>query len=161
SLLNTYPCIVKELLGVFHSLNMKGLDIGSKQYLKMSIFYYYLGEGKTIAEISEPIQNDIQEVREIERRHAFLPNTGCEIGFPLILDNRTKENIRMQADLDGKEPHEEVAFQEKILEQKTYILRDAFNFFMRVNSDDTIPGVRPSDREGPDNLDLRILPGKH
>ena len=161
SLLNTCPRIVKRLLKTFHSLNMEGLDIGSKQYLLMSIFYYYLGEEKTIAEISEPIQNDIQEVREIERRYAFLPNTGCEIGFPLILDNRTKENIRMQADLDGKEPHKGVAFQEKILEQKAYILRDAFNFFMRVNSDDTIPGVRPSDREGPDNLDLRILPGKH
>ena len=50
---------------------MEGLDIGSKQYLKMCIFYYYLGEGKTIAETEALIQRDVQEIRDIERRYAF------------------------------------------------------------------------------------------
>ncbi len=151
------PEMIKSLVEYFESLDIKDLMIGTKEYIKMRIFVMYYLEGKSIIQIKEAMPDEIMQLRGSEKRCAYLPTTGCEIGLPLSLAEEEKKLIILEAQLQGVNAQEEIRKKEIEKEVRGHYFKALTNFLMQVDGN-TIPGVRPSDIEDKDEMHLRILP---
>lgn len=150
----TYALIV-----LFEGLPIEDLMIGTRQYIKMFLFKLHFIDKKTLDEIRLVVTEEIENLRRLEIKYSHLPNTGCEIGVPMALDEDEKEFLEIEAGMNGQSAKKLIDSKESELNNRAFHLADIFNFFMEIDFGG-IKGVRPSSDEDDlgNTIDLRILP---